>query len=177
MLRTWNESPKVHFANCECPKRVVKTLWALAVCAGLGALCGVVCGFVIGASVGLLFGLYGALIGSGVGAVLGAIAGSYSGLIGAAWGGENGWMMGGFLGSALVGLWLFFVTGAIGALASSSAYDFVLKSSDHNPLCRWILETYNNSDLGEWRTRKLWLALVMAFYALSILFSFKLLSQ
>ena len=177
MLKTWNEYSNAHFANRECPKRIVKTLWALAVCAGFGALCGVVCGAAIGLTLGtLLGGGLGFQIGFVVGAGLGAIAGFFAGLIGATIGGVNGWLIGGFFGGAFIGLWLFFFTGILGAGAATFVADEILRQSQRNKLCRWISNIYNNSDLGEWHTRKLWIAPVFAFYFLSLYSAFRLLS-
>ena len=184
MLRTWNAYSNAHFFDCKCPKRIAKTLWALAVCAIFGAICGTVCGamiggllgFVIGSSYGLESSLFYLGFGLLIGAALGAIAGFFSGLIGATIGGINGWLIGGFFGGAFVGHLAFFVTGIVGAGAATFVADEVQKRSQHNTICRWILSTYNNSDLGEWRTRKLWIAPVFAFYFLSLYSAFRLLS-
>lgn len=177
MLKTWNEYSNSHLANCECPKRVVKTLWALAVCAGFGAICGVACGVMIGGGLGFLVNpTYGLGIGVLFGAALGLIAGFFAGLIGATIGGINGWLIGGFFGGAFIGHVAFFATGVLGAGAATFLADEVQRRSENNKLCCWILETYNNSDLGEWRTRKLWIAPVFAFYILSLYFALRLLS-
>ncbi len=185
MLRMWNEYSNAHFSCCECPKRIVKTLWALAICAIFGALCGAVCGamiggllgFVMGSTYGLASGLHYLGIGLLIGATLGAPAGFFSGLIGATIGGINGWLIGGFFGGAFIGHLAFFVTGIVGAGAATFVADEVQKRSQHNTICRWILSTYNHSDLGEWRTRKLWIAPVFALYVLSLFVAFKLLSS
>jgi hypothetical protein len=170
MLKTWNEYSNSHFVNCDCLRRIAKTLWALTVCAGFGAICGVVCGAAVGFVLGIGFGTYGLFVGVPFGAVLGAIAGFFAGLIGAVLSDFSGWFFGGFLGGGLVGLWFFPFTGAMGAFAATFLYEKVLQKSKNNLFCYWILETVNNSDLGQSRTRKLWIAPVFVLYLTAIFF-------
>ena len=174
------EYSNAHFANCECPKRIVKTLWALAVCATFGAFCGGASGVSISFLLILIYGFADGI--SGLASLfaftfmVGAVAGFYAGLIGAVLGGSKGWFTGGFFGGAPVGFVFFLGTGFIGGIIAIFIYNFVALESDCNKLCRWILSTYNHSDLGEWRTRKLWIAPVFAFYFLSLYSAFRLLS-
>ena len=178
MLRTWNAYSNAHFFDCKCPKRIAKTLWALAVCAIFGALCGALSGALIGVLFVLLttreqFSYMG--FGLAIGAAFGLVAGFFAGLTGAVIGERRGWLIGGFFGGALVGVWFFPITGIIGAFATRFFYDEVLRRSKDNKLYRGILATYDRSDLGEWRTRKLWIAPVFVFYVLSLFVAFKLL--
>ena len=108
--------------------------------------------------------------------IIGTVAGLFAGLIGAVLGGSKGWFTGGFFGGAPVGFIFFLGTGIIGGIVAMFVYKLVILENEDNKLCRWILDTYTDSDLGEWRTRKLWIAPVFAFYFLSLYSAFRLLS-